>query len=164
MKKNLTTVAFSETPEQAAKLEEVIASHKGQKGALMPILQDAQAIYGYLPREIQRRIALAMEIPEEEIYGVTTFYSQFTLNPKGKYSISVCLGTACYVKGAGALIDKVSEVLGVPVGATSSDGIYSVDATRCLGACGLAPVMVINDEVYGRLSPSDIPGIIAKYK
>lgn len=163
MKKNLTTVKFAETPEQAAKLEKVIASHKGQKGALMPVLQEAQAIYGYLPREIQRRIALAMDIPEEEIYGVTTFYSQFTLNPKGKYSISVCLGTACYVKGAGALIDKVTEVLGVPVGSTSSDGKYSVDATRCLGACGLAPVLVVNEDVYGRLTSSDIPGIIAKY-
>ncbi len=164
MKKKLTTVAFKGTPEMEAKLDKLIAEYKGTKGALMPVLQGAQEIYGYLPTEVVKHIAAGLEMPMEEVYGVASFYSQFSLNPKGDVSIAVCLGTACYVKGAGALIDKISEIIGIQAGETSADGKYSLDATRCIGACGLAPVLTVNDEVYGRLVVDDIPGIIAKYQ
>ncbi len=164
MKKKLTTVTFKGTPEMEAKLDEIIAQYKGVKGALMPVLQGAQDIYGYLPIEVIRHVAFGLEVPVEEVYGVASFYSQFTLNPKGDVSIAVCLGTACYVKGSGNIIAKVSEVIGVEPGATSPDGKYSLDATRCVGACGLAPVMTINNDVYGRLVPSDVKDIIAKYQ
>ena len=164
MKKKKTTVAFNGTPEQQAALDLYIAEHKEEKGALMPILQKAQEIYGYLPIEVQRHIAISMDVPLEEVYGVSTFYSQFSLNPKGKVAIAVCLGTACYVKGSGDILDRITQEIGVRSGETSADGYYSVEATRCIGACGLAPVLTINDEVYGRLVPNDMPGILAKYK
>ena len=163
MKKNMTTVTFQGTPEQEAQLLEVIAKHKGMEGALMPILQHAQDIYGYLPLEVQKIIALNMDISVEEVYGVSTFYSQFALNPKGGIAIAVCLGTACYVKGSGEILDKISETLGAPSGSTSPDGNYSLEATRCIGACGLAPVLTVNGEVYGRLTANDVPDILAKY-
>ncbi|MBQ7820896.1 MAG: NAD(P)H-dependent oxidoreductase subunit E [Clostridia bacterium] len=163
MKKNLTTVAFAGTKEQEAQLDALIAKHKDSKGALMPILQGAQGIYGYLPIEVQKHIALAMGVSLAEVYGVATFYSQFVLNPKGEVAVAVCLGTACYVKGSGDIIEKISEKLGVGVGETSSDGKYSIDATRCIGACGLAPVLTINDEVYGRLVTADVDKILAPY-
>ena len=164
MKKNLTTVEFHGTKEQEAKLVEIIAGYKDVQGALMPILQDAQEIYGYLPIEVQKIVARETGISLEEIYGVTTFYSQFKLNPNGKYAIAVCLGTACYVKGSGDICDEISKQLDLPVGSTSSDGKYSLEATRCIGACGLAPVLTVNGEVYGRLTVDDVPGILAKYK
>ena len=164
MKKILTTVAFSGTPEQEAKLDAVIEKHRGIPGALMPVLQEAQDIYGYLPLEVQKMIAIKMGISLEEVYGVSTFYSQFVLNPKGEVAIAVCLGTACYVKGSGDIINKITEILGLPAGATSSDAKYSLDATRCIGACGLAPVLTVNGEVYGKIGVADVPGILAKYK
>ncbi|MBQ8509578.1 MAG: NAD(P)H-dependent oxidoreductase subunit E [Clostridia bacterium] len=163
MKKKLTTVTFNGTPEQEAKLDQLIVEYKGVKGALMPVLQGAQEIYGYLPIEVVRHIAFGMDVPVEEVYGVASFYSQFSLNPKGQVSVAVCLGTACYVKGSGDIINKVSEIIGISAGETSSDGKYSLDATRCIGACGLAPVMTINDEVYGRLTTDEVPGILKKY-
>ena len=164
MKKKKTTVAFNGTPEQEATLDKFIAEHKKEKGALMPILQKAQEIYGYLPIEVQRHIAISMDIPLEEVYGVSTFYSQFSLNPKGKVAIAVCLGTACYVKGSGDILDRITQEIGVAAGETSADGYYSVDATRCIGACGLAPVLTIGEDVYGRLEPSMLPDIIKKYQ
>ena len=148
-------VPFSGTPEQEAALKKVITELKDTKGALMPIMQQAQDIYGYLPIEVQTMISNETGIPLEKIYGVSTFYSQFALQPKGKYQISVCLGTACYV--------KLEELLGITNGECTPDGRFSLDSCRCVGACGLAPVMMINDEVYGRLTPDDIPGILAKY-
>ena len=163
MKKNMTTVTFKGTPEQEAQLLEVIAKYKGVEGALMPVLQQAQEFYGYLPQEVQRIIALNMDVSMEEVYGVTTFYSQFALNPKGGVAIAVCLGTACYVKGSGEILEKITEVLGVPAGSTSPDGRYSLEATRCIGACGLAPVLTVNGEVFGRLTAKDVPTILAKY-
>lgn len=164
MKKTMTTVTFKGTPEQEAKLISVIDDYKNVEGALMPVLQQAQSIYGYLPVEVQKIVAERMGVSLEEVYGVATFYSQFALNPKGEVAIAVCLGTACYVKGSGKILDKIVEVLGVPTGATSPDGFYSVEATRCVGACGLAPVMTVNGEVYGRLVPDDVAGILEKYK
>ena len=164
MKKTLTTVMFRGTKAQEEQLDAVIAKLKGTPGALMPVLQQAQEIYGYLPVEVQRMIALKMDVSIEEVYGVSTFYSQFVLNPKGEVSIAVCLGTACYVKGSGDILDKITQILGLPSGSTTPDGKYSLEATRCIGACGLAPVLTINNEVYGRLVPADMEGILAKYK
>lgn len=164
MKKKLTTVEFHGTKEQEAKLVAMIAGHKGEQGAMMPILQEAQEIYGYLPIEVQEIIARETGAPLEEIYGVASFYSQFKLNPNGKYAIAVCLGTACYVKGSGDITDAISAALDLPVGSTSKDGKYSLEATRCIGACGLAPVLTVNGDVYGRLTTADVPGILAKYQ
>ena len=163
MATTISAVPFNGTKEQEQKLIELIAAHKGQRGALMPVLQGAQEIYGYLPIEVQKLVAQHLDIPLEEVYGVSTFYSQFTLNPKGKYKISVCLGTACYVKGSGDVFAKLGECLGIQGGECSNDGKFSLEACRCIGACGLAPVMTINDDVYGRLVADDIPGILAKY-
>lgn len=163
MSSKKTTVPFAGTKEQEEALMKVIAENKDQKGALMPIMQQAQDIYGYLPIEVQTMIADGMGISLEKVYGVATFYSQFALNPKGKYQISVCLGTACYVKGSGDVYSKLEEVLGIKGGECTADGKFSLDACRCVGACGLAPVMMINDEVYGRLLPDQIPDILAKY-
>lgn len=156
-------IPFAGTKEQEVELLQVIKAHKDDQGALMPILQKAQAIYGYLPIEVQTTIANEMDIPLEKVYGVVTFYSQFSLYPKGKYKISVCLGTACYVKGSGDIYNKLMERLGIQGGECTPDGKFSLDACRCIGACGLAPVMTINDDVYGRLTVDEIDGILAKY-
>ena len=164
MEKKISKLPFVDTPEQAAKLEEVIASAKGDKSRLMAVMQDAQAIYGYLPYEVQCKIAEGLDVPVEKVYGVATFYAQFSLSPKGKYNISICLGTACYVKGAQQVLDKICEVLGVEAGECSEDGKFSIEACRCIGACGLAPVMTINDDVYGKLTADMIPDILAKYE
>ena len=145
-------------------LNQVIAELKDQPGALMPVLQRAQGIFGCVPMDVQKIIAEGLGVTLSEVYGVATFYSQFRLEPNGKYTISVCLGTACYVKGSQKVLDRLSEELQTPVGKTSPDGLFTLNATRCLGACGLAPVMTINNEVYGRLVPDDIPGILAKYR
>ena len=163
MAKVTASVPFKGTEEQKQQLLEFIAAHKEQKGALMPIMQKAQEIYGYLPIEVQKIISEAADIPLEKIYGVATFYAQFTLQPKGEYRISVCLGTACYVKGSKQVLDKISEELGISEGGITADGKFSLDSCRCVGACGLAPVMMINDDVYGRLVPDDVAGILAKY-
>lgn len=152
------------TAENFAKLDAVIAEQKGKRGALMPVLHEGQHIFGYLPLEVQKHISKGLEVPMAEIYGVVTFYSQFSLEPKGEYHIGVCLGTACYVKGAQSLIDIISKDLDVAVGKTSESGKFSLEATRCIGACGLAPVLTVNEDVYGRLVDGDIPGILEKYK
>ena len=164
MSKSTNAVPFNGTAAQEAELLKVIAEKKDDRGALMPILQKAQDIYGYLPIEVQTIISNEMNIPLEKIYGVVTFYSQFSLNPKGKYQISVCLGTACYVKGSGDIYNKLQEKLGIEGGGCTPDGKFSLDACRCVGACGLAPVMMINDEVYGRLTVDDLDDILAKYE
>ena len=130
----------------------------------MPILQKAQAIYGYLPIEVQTIISDETGTPLEEIYGIVTFYSQFSLNPKGKFNIAVCLGTACYVKGAGDIYEKFKEELSLEDGGCTSDGKFSIEACRCIGACGLAPVIMINDDVYGRLGVGDVADVLKKYE
>lgn len=158
------TVPFNGTPEQETQLLQVIEELKDEKGSLMPIMQKAQDIYGYLPYEVQKIISDKLEVPMEKIYGVATFYSQFNLFPKGRYKISVCLGTACYVKGSGDIYSKLMDKLGIAGGECTSDGKFSLDACRCVGACGLAPVMMINEEVYGRLTVDEIDGILAKYE
>lgn len=164
MQKKISNLPFKGTPEQEAKLKEVIAKHSDDPGAVMPVLQEAQDIYGYLPIEVQTMVAEGLNVPLEEVYGVSTFYSQFALSPKGKYDISVCLGTACYVKGSGNILDKLSEILGIEAEECTPDGMFSLTACRCIGACGLAPVITVNDDVYGRLTVDDVAGIIDKYK
>ncbi len=164
MKKKLTTVKFQGTAEQEAQLLAVIEKYNGTQGAMMPILQEAQAIYGYLPIEVQKIIADKTGVSMEEIYGIISFYAQFKLNPDGEVAIAVCLGTACYVKGSGDILDEICAELDLASGETSSDGKFSIEATRCIGACGLAPVLTINGEVYGRLTKDDVPSILAKYK
>ena len=163
-KKNCGGPAFVGTPAQEQALKEVIAAHKGQAGALMPVMQGAQEIYGYLPIEVQKMIAAGLDVPLSEVFGVATFYAQFTLQPKGKYKLSVCLGTACYVKGAGEIFDKLSERLGIGADECTPDGKYSLTACRCIGACGLAPVLTVNEDVYGRLTAADVDDILAKYQ
>ena len=153
MAKRKTVVPFHGTTEQEKALLELIAAHKEQQGALMPVLQGAQEIYGYLPIEVQTIIAEELNIPLAEVYGVVTFYAQFTLNPRGTYNIGVCMGTACYVKGAGDVLERIQKRLGIEPGGTTPDGRFSLEATRCIGACGLAPVMTIDGEVHAKMDP-----------
>lgn len=160
---NKCPVPFKGTKEQEQKLLEVIANHKDQDGPLMPVLQEAQEIYGYLPIEVQKIISEGLDIPLEHIYGVVTFYAQFSLAPKGEYKIGVCLGTACYVKGSGDILNKIKEIIGIDVGECTPDGKFSLEATRCIGACGLAPVFTVNEDVYGRLVVGDVADILKKY-
>ena len=163
MQKRISTLPFQGTKEQQEQLFKVIDENGGTHGSVMPILQKAQEIYGYLPIEVQTMIAEKMDIPLEEIYGVSTFYSLFALTPKGKYDISVCMGTACYVKGAADVLDKICEVLGIQPEECTQDGKFSITECRCIGACGLAPVMTVNDDVYGRVSVSEVEDILSKY-
>ena len=156
-------VAFNGTAEQEKALRSMIKEHEGQAGALMPILQKAQEIYGYLPIEVQSIISEETGIPMAKVYGVSTFYAQFSLYPKGKYRVSVCLGTACYVKGSGDIFNELKNILGIEEGQCTSDGKFSLDACRCIGACGLAPVMTVNDDVYGKLTKDQLKGILDKY-
>ena len=164
MQKKISSIPFSGTPEQEAALKETIARYIDDPGAVMPVLQEAQDIYGYLPYEVQKMVAEGLGVPLDEVYGVATFYSQFALSPKGKYNISVCLGTACYVKGSGDILNRLSDILGIEAEECTPDGKFSLTACRCIGACGLAPVIMVNEDVYGRLTVEDVQGIIDKYK
>ena len=150
MQKRISTLPFQGTKEQQEQLFKVIDENGGTHGSVMPILQKAQEIYGYLPIEVQTMIAEKMDVPLEEIYGVSTFYSLFALTPKGKYNVSVCMGTACYVKGAADVLGKICEVLGIQPEECTQDGKFSIIECRCIGACGLAPVMTVNEDVYKR--------------
>ena len=161
---NLTTVQFKGTAEQEKQLRDMLNELKGMPGSTMPALQKAQEIYGYLPIEVQKIISEELGVSMEEIFGIATFYSWFSLNPVGEHPVSVCLGTACYVKGSGDVFAKCKEVLGLPDGGTTPDGKFSLAATRCIGCCGLAPVMVVGGDTYGKLTPKEIPGLLAKYK
>jgi len=163
MAKQKTVVPFHGTQEQEKQLQKIIADFKNVPGALMPVLQQAQELYGYLPIEVQTKIAEGLDVSIEEVYQVVTFYAQFSLNPIGKHRVAVCLGTACYVKGSQNILEELEKQLGVKAGGTTPDGVFTLEATRCLGCCGLAPVIVVDDEVYGRLVPADIKGILAKY-
>ena len=163
MATTISSVPFKDTAEKAAKLQEIIAAYKGQPGALIPVLQKAQEVYGYLPIEVEQKIAEGLEISLEKVYEVVTFYAQFSTEPKGEYEFNVCLGTACYVKGSGDILEEIKEILGIDVGECTPDGKFSLEATRCVGACGLAPVVTINEDVYGRLVKGEIGAILAKY-
>lgn len=156
-------IPFKGTKAQEVELKEYIETEKSQPGALMPVLQKAQEIYGYLPIEVQGMVAEGLGISLSEVYGVATFYSQFSLNPKGEHRISICLGTACYVKGADKILEGLEKKLGIKCGECTPDGVFSLDSCRCVGACGLAPVMMIDDDVYGRMTVDQIDSILAKY-
>ena len=164
--KRISKLPFKGTAEQEQLLKAWLAENGKKPGAAMPALQKAQEIYGYLPIEVQRMVAEGVGRPLEEIYGISTFYAQFSLSPKGKYKIAVCLGTACYVKGSGKILEKLEEKLGIKNGDCTEDGEFSLEASRCIGACGLAPVFTINEDVYGRVKEdgSELDGILAKYR
>ena len=164
MLKKISKIPFKGTPEQEAQLNAIIDANKGDDSMLMHVMQQAQEIYGYLPFEIQRKIADGMNVPLEKVYGVATFYAQFALSPKGQYAISVCLGTACYVKGAQEILDELSAQLGIAPEECTADGKYSLTACRCIGACGLAPVLTVNEDVYGKITAADVKVILAKYE
>ena len=164
MLKKISKIPFSGTMEQEEKLKQVIADCAGDNSQLMHVMQVAQDIYGYLPFEVQQMIADGMGVPLEKVYGVATFYAQFALSPKGEYAISVCLGTACYVKGSQEILDELSAQLGIGAEECTPDGRFSLTACRCIGACGLAPVITVNDDVYGKITAADVKGILEKYQ
>lgn len=151
------------TELQAKQLDEALEQLKNVPGPVMKAMQKAQEIYGYLPIEVQSKIAKCFGVSLEEVYGIATFYAQFNLQAKGKYAVGICLGTACYVKGSGDILLKFKERLGIDAGQTTADRKFTLDATRCIGCCGLAPVLSVNGEVYGNLKPDDVDTIIAKY-
>ena len=145
------------------KMQEILNAYEKDKSNLIQILNEVQEYYGYVPEKAQVAISEYLSMPMAEIYGVVTFYSRFTLKPKGKYHIAVCLGTACFVKGSENILERAKERLGIDVGETTKDGKFSLEATRCIGACGLAPVLTVNEDVYGRLTVDDVDDILKKY-
>lgn len=157
-------VPYQGTPEQEAQFEDMLAQYKDTQSPLIPVMEETQTIFGYLPEKALKRVSEVLDITLAKIYGVATFYSFFSLYPKGQYKISVCLGTACYVKGSGDIYDKLQEILGIAGGQCTADGKFSLDNCRCVGACGLAPVMLINDDVYGNVKVDQLAGILAKYQ
>lgn len=164
MKKDISKANFNGTKEQEQKLIDIIKSNKKSAGSLLPILQEAQTIYGYLPLEVQTIISRELNVPLQEVFSVSTFYSQFSLVPKGKYNISICLGTACYVKGSKEILKKVGDNLGINPEECTKDGEISLTACRCVGACASAPVMTINEDVYSKVTLDQVDSIISKYK
>jgi len=159
----MVTKAPQFTAEQFDALAAVVGKNKGEKGALIGVLQEAQDIFGYLPVEVQVKVAEGLDIPIEQVYSTSTFYSQFSLTPKGKYKINICMGTACYVKGAGVMLDEFARQLGIASGDCTEDMEFSLDACRCIGACGLAPVLTINEDVHGKIYAEDVAGVLAQY-
>lgn len=145
-------------------VDQILVNYTNDKSNLIQILNEVQEKFGYVPTIAQEQIAKFLGIEVAEVYGVVTFYSRFTLKPKGKYAISVCMGTACFVKGGEKVLDRVKEKLKIEEGETTPDGKFSIDATRCIGACGLAPVFTINDEVYGKATPELVDKILEEYK
>ncbi len=145
-------------------LKEILEKYEKDKSNLIQILNQVQEKYGYISQEAQKAISEYLDISMAEVYGVITFYSRFTLEPKGKYNIAVCLGTACFVKGSEKVLDKVKEILKIDVGQTTEDGLFSIEATRCVGACGLAPVFTVNDEVYGKATPEMVESVIKRIR
>jgi NADP-reducing hydrogenase subunit HndA len=160
----LTKLPFAGTKEQEAELNLKLEQYKDVPGGLMPVMQAAQSIYGYLPIEVQKVIAKGMKIPLEEVFGIATFYSLYTLNPQGKNQVSICMGTACYVKGAGDILEAIEKNIGIKGGECTSDGNFSILETRCIGCCGLAPVITVNSNVYGKITVKEVDEILAKYK
>lgn len=154
----------AEADEKLEKVKTAIEQFKLMKGALIPVLHEVQDIYGFLPEPVLRVVSAELDLPMSEIYGVASFYHFFSLTPKGEHVIHVCMGTACYIKGAQAVLDRLSTELKVPVQGTTEDNKFTLEATRCLGACGLAPVMTIGEKVHGRLVPNAVPKILNEYK
>ena len=151
------------TDQQMSDIIAIIDKYRDDQGALIPVLHEVQDYFGYLPIEVQKVISDELHVPLAEIYGVVTFYARFSTQPKGKYAVSVCMGTACYVKGAGKILEKFENALGIKAGEVTDDGMFSLDACRCIGASGLAPVATVNGEVYGKLVQADVQTICDKY-
>ncbi|HEX2952460.1 MAG TPA: NAD(P)H-dependent oxidoreductase subunit E [Bacillota bacterium] len=160
----MSDLNLKEDDKRFQELDRIIAKYKEKPGALIPVLHEAQMLFGYLPESVQIRVAEGLNVPLSEVYGVITFYSLFTLKPRGKHTIGICLGTACYVKGAPAVVEAVQKTLNVKTDDTTDDGLFSLTITRCVGACGLAPVMTIGEDVYGRLTADKVPEVLAKYR
>jgi NADH:ubiquinone oxidoreductase subunit E len=151
------------TPEQLGKLDLIIEKHKSKPGGLIPVLEEAQVILEYLPINIQKRIARGLNLPLSRVYGVVTFYSFFTMTPRGRHTVRVCLGTACYVRGGKALADTIEKLYGIKEGETTADRRFTYESVRCLGACGLGPVIVVDEEVHGRVKPGRVKEILSQY-
>ena len=152
------------TSEQLAKVDEIILKYKSKPGALIPVLEQVQDVCGYLPMSLQLRVAKGLNLPVANVYGVVTFYSFFTMVPRGKNVIRVCLGTACYVRGGKRILEKMSENLGIEPGQCTEDRLFSLETVRCLGACGLAPVVVINDDTHGQMKPAKLDAVLNQYR
>jgi NADH:ubiquinone oxidoreductase subunit E len=161
---NIKKKQYKPTDEDIRKVDEIISRHKGKDGVLIPVLNEIQTEIGFLPVEVQKMVARRLNIPEKEVYGVATFYSFFSMTPRGRTTIKVCLGTACFVKGGKKIAERIQKELGVGPGETSEDRKYSVQINRCLGACGLAPVMVVNEKVFQRVKPEEAIDIIRSYE
>ena len=151
------------TPEQIKKLDEVIEKYKGKQGGLILVLEQAQEILEYVPISVQKRVAEGLNLPLSWVYGVVTFYSFFTMTPRGKHTVRVCLGTACYVRGGKTIAKNIEKVLGIKEGETTEDRLFTYESVRCLGACGLGPVVVIDDEIHGRMKPAKVKELLSQY-
>lgn len=156
--------AAADEIERYRKLDEIIEKHKGQRGVLIQALHEAQEVFGWLPEKVQVKIADGLDVPLSEVYGVATFYSFFNIVPRGDHTIRVCLGTACYVRGGKQVLDQIAKELKTDVGGTTDDRTFSLEVNRCVGACGLAPVVTVGSDIYRRVKLDKVPGIIAKYK
>lgn len=152
------------TADQLKQVEDIIVSHKGKPGALIPVLEQVQEVLGYLPVTVQMLVAEGLNIPVANVYGVVTFYSFFTMVPRGRHNIRVCLGTACYVRGGQKLLERLQDILGIKPGGCTNDRRFSLETVRCLGACGLAPVIVVNEDTHGQMKPAKLEGVLALYK
>jgi NADH:ubiquinone oxidoreductase subunit E len=152
------------TPEQVAELDKIIKKHKGKPGGLIPVLEEAQVALGFLPMSVQKKIAQELNLPLSRVYGVVTFYSFFTMTPRGKHTVRVCLGTACYVRGGKALADTLEKEFGIKEGETTPDRMFTLETIRCLGACGLGPVVVVDEDVHGRMKPSKVKEMLVQYR
>ena len=151
------------TPEQVDKLNKIISKHKGKPGSLIPVLEEAQVSLEYLPISVQKKIALELNLPLSRVYGVVTFYSFFTMTPRGKHTVRVCLGTACYVRGGKAIYETIEKQFGITEGETTPDRMFTLETVRCLGACGLGPVVVVDEDVHGRVKPGKVKEILSQY-
>ncbi|MCX5832267.1 MAG: NAD(P)H-dependent oxidoreductase subunit E [Deltaproteobacteria bacterium] len=163
MKSEDTELLKEFTPEQVTKLDGIIEKFKGKPGGLIPVLEEAQVALEFIPLSVQKRIASGLNLPLSRVYGVVTFYSFFTMTPRGKHTVRVCLGTACYVRGGKALTDALEKQFGIKQGETTADRMFTLESVRCLGACGLGPVVVVDDDVHGRLKPGKVKEVLSQY-
>ena len=164
MKKKMSSIPFAGTPEQEAKLDAYIAEHKSEEGCLMPIMQEAQAIYGYLPKDVIYHVAAAVGVSPADVMGVATFYSQFRLTPMGKYLVMMCDGTACHVNGSERVAKAIFEYLGIESGETTPDGLFTLEKVACLGCCSLAPVIMVNGEAHANLTPDKAVSVLKEIR
>jgi NADH:ubiquinone oxidoreductase subunit E len=163
MKSEDTELLKEFTPEQVAKLGSIIEKFKGKPGGLIPVLEEAQVALEYIPMSVQKKIAAGLNLPLSRVYGVVTFYSFFTMTPRGKHTVRVCLGTACYVRGGKAISETLEKQFGIKEGETTADRMFTLESVRCLGACGLGPVIVVDDEVHGRVKPAKVKEVLSQY-